>query len=107
MPVCLKVEEAAREGAELILLPEDGIHGYGFTRYKVKITGQQVSLQGNHPRLPGTSSGRGREPLSAPRADGACWRGIGGLVPKILRPGSPHCIHYEAEQNSLLIFCKR
>jgi len=27
-----KVGEAAREGAELILLPEDGIHGYGFTR---------------------------------------------------------------------------
>jgi len=27
-----KVEEAGREGAELILLPEDGIHGYGFTR---------------------------------------------------------------------------
>merc|ERR1712126_14098 len=27
-----KVEEAARLGADLILLPEDGIHGYGFTR---------------------------------------------------------------------------
>ena len=30
--LCLKVDEAAREAAELILLPEDGIHGYGFTR---------------------------------------------------------------------------
>ena len=28
----LKVEEAGGKGAELILLPEDGIHGYGFTR---------------------------------------------------------------------------
>ena len=36
MPACLKVDEAGRDGAELILLPEDGIHGYGFTRYKVE-----------------------------------------------------------------------
>ena len=27
-----QVEEAAGQGAQLILLPEDGIHGYGFTR---------------------------------------------------------------------------
>ena len=30
------VEEAAGAGAELVLLPEDGIHGYGFTRETVR-----------------------------------------------------------------------
>ena len=29
------VEEAARQGADLILLPEDGIHGYGFNRENI------------------------------------------------------------------------
>merc|ERR1712013_564654 len=30
------VEAAAEAGAELVLLPEDGIHGYGFTRDTIR-----------------------------------------------------------------------
>ena len=64
MPVCLKVEEAGREGAELILLPEDGIHGYGFTRYKVeqKITGQQIICRETIPGFLEPLLGEGENP---------------------------------------------